>query len=651
MQKFCHTLILLIAFVVYGRAQYTPDVSFHIYILMGQSNMAGRGEITEEFRNESNPNVFMLNKENQWVIASHPLHFDKPTVAGVGPGLAFGLNMAKADPSVKIGLVPCAVGGTSIEHWQPGAYDKKTKTHPYDDALVRIKEAMKSGVVKGVLWHQGEADRGKSSTYLLHLSGLIERIRNEVNDPRLPFVAGELGRYISQSNNINDELAKLSAQVPYTAVTASEGLVHKGDGTHFDSFSAEKLGQRFTQKMQEVQKQLATEAIVRKVADNVVEGATFRFKDRKTGKVYGSVKEMELTPDIRVESWANSFQYVNGILTTGMVQASDVLNDDKYVGFSQKNFRFIFENVPYIEPLYQAGVDEDYAFRRFYDMEYRDGCCAIANGLADIDWLTTESEFRKYLDRAAAFIFDTHKRLPDGTLARDWPHDRTVWADDLYMAVPFLARMGKITGEEKYFDEAIKQVENYNKHLYDPTTGLYFHCWYSDVGINGVARWGRSNGWLVVAQTELLNFLPEGHPKRTELIKLLLRQIVGFSRYQDPLGLWHQLLDKPDSYLETSVTAMFVYAVARAVNQGWIPPVYFTVAERGWEGLVSKITPEGKVKDVCVGTGISEDISFYYNRPVTLNGNHALGAVLLAGSEMIRAYKLQHKTIVKGGGY
>jgi rhamnogalacturonyl hydrolase YesR len=67
-------------------------------------------------------------------------------------------------------------------------------------------------------------------------------------------------------------------------------------------------------------------------------------------------------------------------------------------------------------------------------------------------------------------------------------------------------------------------------------------------------------------------------------------------------------LDKPDSYLETSATAMFVYAVARAVNQGWIPPVYFTIAEKGWEGLVSKITPDGKEEDVCIGTGILDEL-------------------------------------------
>src|SRR5690606_30398343 len=125
-----------------------PDKNTHIYILMGQSNMAGRGKITEEYKNQQHGRVIMLNKENEWVQAKHPLHFDKPKAAGVGLGLTFGISMAEAYPGVTIGLVPCAVGGTTIAKWSPGGYDSVTNTHPYDDALLRIKEAMKKGQIK-----------------------------------------------------------------------------------------------------------------------------------------------------------------------------------------------------------------------------------------------------------------------------------------------------------------------------------------------------------------------------------------------------------------------------------------------------------------------------------------------------------------------
>jgi rhamnogalacturonyl hydrolase YesR len=142
---------------------------------------------------------------------------------------------------------------------------------------------------------------------------------------------------------------------------------------------------------------------------------------------------------------------------------------------------------------------------------------------------------------------------------------------------------------------------------------------------------------VALAQVELLDNLPSNHPDRPELTKLLLRQIVGFSRYQDTSGMWHQLLDKPESYLESSVTAMFVYAVAKAVNEGWISKRFITIAQNGWEALSRKVTADGQIPDICIGTSVEEDIRYYYNRPKELNDTHGLGAFLMAGAEMIRA--------------
>lgn len=242
-QRFLLAMLLMPIFI---NAQQ-PDKHTHIYILMGQSNMAGRGKITEEYKNQQHDRVIMLNKENEWVQAKHPLHFDKPKAAGVGPGLTFGISMAEANPGLTIGLVPCAVGGTAIRKWVPGGYDSVTNKHPYDDALLRIKLAMKKGVIKGVIWHQGEGDSGvkSSQTYVDKLAELIERIRKEVGNPKLPFVVGQLAMYRDNYQYINKELPKLPVKVPYTTVVSSEGLWHKGDGTHFDSPSAAEYGRRF----------------------------------------------------------------------------------------------------------------------------------------------------------------------------------------------------------------------------------------------------------------------------------------------------------------------------------------------------------------------------------------------------------------------
>ncbi len=232
-----------------GNVASPIDSNFHLYILMGQSNMAGRGEITDEYKTE-HPAVLMLNKKNEWVPAHHPLHFDK-SVAGVGPGLSFATRIANQNAKVKIGLIPCAVGGTSINLWQPGRYDSATKTHPYDDAELRIKMAMKSGLIRGMLWHQGESDSSPESAkeYLPKLQMLIARIRAVTGNPQLPVVAGELGRYKERYQSINMQLNRLPSFVTHSAVASSEDLTDKGDTTHFDSASAEKLGVRFAEKM------------------------------------------------------------------------------------------------------------------------------------------------------------------------------------------------------------------------------------------------------------------------------------------------------------------------------------------------------------------------------------------------------------------
>lgn len=376
-----------------------------------------------------------------------------------------------------------------------------------------------------------------------------------------------------------------------------------------------------------------TEDVVRRVADNVITHTSYQFINTKTGAKYTSLKGIEPTTDIRAESPYNKWYYPMGVLAIGMVKTGSTLSDQKYADYALHNYDFVFNNSAGFEKLYQQTHKGEWA--PFFAMNNLDACGALAAGLADVNATANRKEFRNYLDRVADYISNKQLRFADKTLIRDDPRNMTLWADDLYMSVPFLARMGKLTGDKKYFDDAIRQVENFTHYLYNERSGLYYHCYYTDIKQNGVAQWGRCNGWLALAQIELLNQLPTDHPKRAELLQLLQRQIVGFSRYQDISGLWHQLLDKPDSYLETSVTAMFVYAVARAVNQGWIPKTYIRIAENGWEGLANKIDSEGRIADVCIGTGTSENIRFYYKRPVELNDTHAIGAVLLAGDELI----------------
>jgi hypothetical protein len=258
-RSFAYSFLSAILFFSYGCSSVKNKIhnqKMDIYILMGQSNMAGRGPLSAEYKLMGNPNVKVLTQDLLWAEAHHPLHFDKPKMAAVGPGLSFALEMQKATENKQIGLVPSAVGGTSIDSWVPGAQDKATGKFPYDDAIVRIKEAMKYGTIKGVIWHQGEADSDpeKAALYLPKLKALIERVRHLVGNEQLPFVAGELGPFRENFRSFNIQLNKLPAQVPFTAVASSAGLKDKGDKTHFDSPSATILGKRYSVKMMEFYK-------------------------------------------------------------------------------------------------------------------------------------------------------------------------------------------------------------------------------------------------------------------------------------------------------------------------------------------------------------------------------------------------------------
>jgi len=234
-----------------------PDTDFHLYLLIGQSNMAGRGKVDAESR-KAHPRVLVLTRDLKWEPATDPLHFDKPGIAGVGPGLAFGKAMAEANPAARIGLIPCAVGGTSIQAWAAGAEDRATKTHPYDDMLRRAKEALKSGALKGILWHQGEANRGAGEKYGEWLAELVARLRRDLEAPDVPFAAGELTPFkaaeAAATKTFNETVRGLAKKIPRYGCVSAEGLEHKGDELHYSAEAARELGRRYAEKMIEIQK-------------------------------------------------------------------------------------------------------------------------------------------------------------------------------------------------------------------------------------------------------------------------------------------------------------------------------------------------------------------------------------------------------------
>jgi len=222
---------------------------FYLFLLAGQSNMAGRGFVEAE-DTVSNSRILRLNRDGEWEIAKDPIHFDKD-VAGVGPGFSFAKEMLKKDSSIVIGLIPCAAGGSSIDNWLYDKYWEQTQSYPWNQALIRTKLALTKGILKGVIWHQGEADANgdKLKAYPEKLVLLVDKFRRAFNQPSLPFVAGELPAFNKSAPAFNVMLNEAAKQIKFFSVVPANGFTANPDGIHIDAASQRIFGKRYAEKM------------------------------------------------------------------------------------------------------------------------------------------------------------------------------------------------------------------------------------------------------------------------------------------------------------------------------------------------------------------------------------------------------------------
>jgi hypothetical protein len=229
-----------------------PKDKMYLFLLVGQSNMAGRGVVAAEDL-KPHGRVLVFDKNETWVPAIDPMHWDKPA-AGVGLGRTFGREIANANPRISVGLIPCAVGGSPIDAWQPGVFYTPTKSHPWDDAIRRAKAALKHGTLKGILWHQGESDCKPelAPAYEAKLHDLIKRLRAELAAPEVPFIIGQMGQFADapwtpEMKVVDQAHRDLPKKVSNTVFVGADGLKHKGDKIHFDADSYREFGRRYAE--------------------------------------------------------------------------------------------------------------------------------------------------------------------------------------------------------------------------------------------------------------------------------------------------------------------------------------------------------------------------------------------------------------------
>lgn len=333
--------------------------------------------------------------------------------------------------------------------------------------------------------------------------------------------------------------------------------------------------------------------------------------------------------------------YEWGVTYNGMLAVATQTGDIRYTKYAKDRFDFLLKYAPYFKKMREAYPTLNaLPLHQVVEPKALDDCGAMATAMIRATNLGVSKDLKPLIDNYLQHITKGQYRFPDGTLARIRPQNNTLWLDDLFMGVPALAQMGKLTGNNMYFDDAANQFLQFNKRMFNAQKGVYMHGWVQSMNDHPEFYWARANGWAVMALVELLDVLPENHKNRAELMTMLKAHIKGLASYQDGTGFWHQLLDRTDSYLETSATAIYAYSFARAINRGWIDPMaYGPKVLLAWNAVASKVNTQGQVEGVCVGTGMGFDPAFYYYRPVNVHAAHGYGPVLLAGSEIIALMK------------
>lgn len=345
--------------------------------------------------------------------------------------------------------------------------------------------------------------------------------------------------------------------------------------------------------------------------------------------------------------------YEWGVTYSGMLLAGEVTGKPEYG-------RYVFERLNLLGALYPHV--RKYAHETGYPMrlgtlqspKWLDDCGAMTAAMIKATLAAPEQAkaFRPLLDNWFNFVMYKEYRLGDGILARHRPAENSVWLDDMYMGITpiaFRARLSRVErGDltQKYANEAINQVLLFKKYLWVPGKNLYRHGWVEGMAEHPDYHWARANGWAVLAMCDVLDAVPENTQGWTEVRDLLVSLLRGLAQYQSPEGTWHQLIDKTESYLETSASAMFVYGYLHAINRGWIDrTAYQNVALAGWEGIARQVNDKGQVENTCVGTGLGWTNTFYEHRPVSPLAAHGYGPVLLAAAELLRMYQSTPATL------
>ena len=408
--------------------------------------------------------------------------------------------------------------------------------------------------------------------------------------------------------------------------------------------------------------------VMHRVLEYVDESTPVVIVDSKTLQEIARYKDINEDSRIKLGGY-KMVCYEWGVTYSAMLSAWQATGDETYMQYLYSRLSFLDAVSPYFEKLRKQGKRIDPQMNRWLAPHSLDDSGALCSAMIKTMLSQKQSQpsqqslqksklkkqgqlglqLENHIKRLSDCVVNRQSKLSDGTFCRDFPQRNAVWLDDMFMGIPTLAWMGRYTGDSTYYNKATQMIRLYRKHSFVEDKQLFRHGWVEAMEPHRFYPWARANGWAILTMCEVLDALPENHPDRAWLLELYRRHVAGIVACQGINGFWHQLLDRTDTYEETSATAIFAYCLAHGINEGWInDKAYGPQALLAWNAVASAVNEKGQVEGVCVGTGMGFDPLFYQRRKTDVMAAHGYGPAIWAGAEIIRLLQTHHPKVNDG---
>lgn len=351
--------------------------------------------------------------------------------------------------------------------------------------------------------------------------------------------------------------------------------------------------------------------------------------------------------------------YEAGVMYAACEDASRMTGDSRYLSFTRTRLQFLSHLATTMMDSIKRNKNYDRQIRPMVLPGSLDDAGAMCAAYCRLALMENDGKPVKNLrtdncmtiNRYIKQVWRQYRIGNDSIFARNRPCKNSVWLDDMYMGCPSLAWYGALTADAKSIQEAVKQIKAFKSRMWVPEEKLFRHGWVEAMIPHRFFPWGRANGWALLTMCEVMDAIGayekeakaglaqkiDFEEEKAFILDLFRQHIEGLCRLQDKTGLWHQLLNEPSSYLETSASAIYTYCLAHAICEGWIgASAYGPQTLLAWNAVSRQINTYGQVENTCVGSGMGFDPAFYCFRPVHVMAAHGYGPVIWAGGEIIR---------------